>query len=51
MKKQSKVLYIDIETAPMKAFIWRLYGDMSISWSSQTEKDWYMMSFSYAWGD
>jgi len=49
MTNTSKVLYIDIETAPMIAAVWGRWG-VNIA-SNQILEDWHMLSFSYAWGD
>lgn len=49
MSKQTgpKVLFIDIETAPMVAYVWDLF-DQNIA-LNQIKNDWYILSFAAKW--
>jgi len=42
-----KVLLLDIETAPMLGYFWRLWSE--IRGIDQIERDWYMFSYAYKW--
>lgn len=44
-----KVLYIDIETAPMMAYLWRMYQELNTV--GAIKNDWYIMSYAYKWLD
>lgn len=40
-----KILFFDIETAPVRGWVWRAYEDNLL----KTDHDWYMLSFAYKW--
>lgn len=40
-----KILFFDIETAPIRGWVWRAYEDNLL----KVDNDWYMLSFSYKW--
>lgn len=42
---RAKILFFDIETAPVRGWVWRAYEDNLL----KTDKDWYMLSFAYRW--
>jgi hypothetical protein len=44
-----KILLIDIETAPLLGYFWRLWSE--IRGLDQIERDWYCMSYCYKWLD
>ena len=46
-KGQAKVLILDIETAPIKANVWRIWKE-NVG-LNQIDKDWFMLSFSAKW--
>lgn len=49
MKKQNpKILLLDIETAPLLAYVWRLWAIDSIG-ANQIKSDWYILSWSAKW--
>lgn len=43
----AKILFFDIETAPVRGWVWRAYEDNLL----KTDKDWYMLSFAYRWAN
>lgn len=43
--KQPKILFFDIETAPTRGWVWRIYEDNLI----KTDHDWFMLSFAMKW--
>jgi len=47
----ARILYYDIETAPMMAAVWELYQKHGGSVAVWTEADWYILSFAYRWDD
>jgi len=46
---QPKILILDIETAPVLAYVWRTFKE-NISWD-QVSTDWYILSFAAKWLD
>lgn len=40
-----RILFVDIETAPTRGWVWRAYEDNLL----KTDHDWYMLSFAYKW--
>jgi len=46
-----RVLFLDIETSPLLAWTWSLYGEQRISPTTQLERDWNILSWSASWGD
>jgi RNase_H superfamily len=51
MKKNNapKILFLDIETAPMLAYVWQLF-DVNVG-LNQIHKDWHLLSFAAKWKD
>lgn len=49
MSKGPKILLLDIETAPIEAFVWGLF-DQNIS-LNQIKKDWFILSWAAKWLD
>lgn len=47
VKPQAKVLILDIETSPMKAWVWRRWRENI--YIDQTIQEWYMLSWSGKW--
>lgn len=47
MGNEPRILFIDIETAPIIAAVWKLYDDNAI-W---VERDSHLLSFAYKWSD
>ena len=48
-KHKRKILILDVETAPMLGFIWKLFdNDVAIN---QIHKDWHLLSFACKWLD
>lgn len=47
-KNGPKILIFDIETAPMKAYIWRVWGEQNIG-LNQMESDWHVLSWAAKW--
>jgi hypothetical protein len=47
MKTPSKILFLDIETAPSLGWVWGKWEQNVIDFKS----DWYMLSFAYKWAD
>lgn len=47
--KKAKILFIDIETAPLKASLWSMWQDGIAL--NQLDSDWYILSFTAKWAD
>jgi len=47
--KEVKVLLFDIETAPLKAYVWSLWNQDIHYKSGQLDADWFMLSWSAKW--
>jgi hypothetical protein len=47
---KTKVLFVDIETSPLLAWVWSLHGEQNISPTSQLERDWNLLSWAASWG-
>lgn len=48
-KRSPRILFIDIETAPMLAYVWGLF-DQNVG-LNQIHSDWYIISFAAKWAD
>lgn len=48
MSQGPKVLFLDIETSPMLAYVWSLWGDQNIG-INQIQKDWFILSWAAKW--
>jgi DNA polymerase elongation subunit (family B) len=46
-KRAARVLFVDIETAPLKGYTWGIWEQNVI----EVSDDWYMLSFAAKWGD
>ncbi len=49
MSKGPKILFIDIETSPIEAYVWQLW-DVTVG-LNQIRKDWKLISFAAKWSD
>ena len=49
MKKQPKILIFDIETAPLKSYVWRLWKQDISPLNGMLQSEWFMLTWSAKW--
>jgi len=48
-QKEPKILLFDIETAPLRAYVWRLWKQNVHPTTGQLQSNWFMLTYSAKW--
>lgn len=49
LKKEAKILVFDIETAPLSAYVWRLWKQNVHPTSGQLRSEWFLLTYAAKW--